>query len=230
MSTYFEFWTEETMEIATQEFNWKLSEAFDQNEYHNTGTFIPITFVEDTAMAIFIFLLGNLLNIIILRSYWREKSATSTYIRAFAVIDMLSVALMLTRRVFLFAWANQIDVIFVNDVLSTLFGGLYNFGPMFLAMDRCLVVAFPYNFREKEGKLRAAKGCMILAFTMMGLALSILYRFGDSVSTAITFLGMLAGFVSLLQIFVIIVLYAAIVVKVLKSDRKMKDSRHFGKM
>ena len=53
-------------------------------------------------------------------------------------------------------------------------------------------------------------------------------RFGDPDSTATAVLGILAGFVAVLQIIAIVILYAVIVVKVLKSDRKMKDSRHIG--
>ena len=230
MSTYFEFWTEEMRDIATEELNWKLFEDFSQNQYQSIGTlyFSPITVVEDTAMAIFIFFLGTLLNAIILRNCWREKSTTSTYFRAFAVIDMSSVLFMLIRRVFLFVWPVQTNLIFFNDALSSLFAGLYNFGPMFLGMDRCLMVVFPHNFREHERKLRATKAIMVLVVTLLSLALSMLYRFGDPDSTATAVLGILAGFVAVLQIIVIVILYAVIVVKVLKSDQSMKNSRHIG--
>ena len=57
---------------------------------------------------------------------------------------------------------------------------------------------------------------------------SVSYRFGDPASTAATVLRMLGALVTVLQIIVIVILYSTIVAKVLKSDRKMESSRHFG--
>ena len=229
MSTYFDSWTEETTDFFTEKFYLKSfedeMEALDQT--NSILYLMQITLIEDTAIAVFIFSFGILLNTIILRNYWREKSTTSTYFRAFALIDIASVAFMLMRRIILFVWPANASLIIFN-VLTNLIAGLYNFGPMFLAMDRCLIVAFPYNFRDHERKLRTAKGCMILVVTILSLNFSILQRFGDPDSTVTAVFGMLSGFVSVLQIIAIVVLYAMIVVKVLKSDVKMKDSRHIG--
>ena len=157
MSTYFEFLLKDTTDLSTEEFELKLFDADLQSLdlSNNIGYLTKITFAEDTAMAIIFFSLGCLFNSIILRSYWKEKSPTSTYFIAFAAIDTASLAFMLMRRAVLFVWPNQTNS--VLDAVSNLSGALYNFGPMFLAMDRCLIVAFTHNFREKEGTLRVAK-------------------------------------------------------------------------
>ena len=118
MSTDFEFWTEETTDSFTEEFDLKLFEddiqTLDQN--NSIMYLMPITLVEDTAMAVFIFSLGILLNTIILRSCWKEKSATSTYFRAFALIDIASVAFMLMRRIILFVWPANTSLIFSTSL------------------------------------------------------------------------------------------------------------------
>ena len=230
MSSILDFSTVETTDVATDEFELKLVEDGIQTEdLVSSFTYVlPISMVEDTAMAVFIFSLGMLLNAIILRGYWKEKSATSTYFKAFAVIDMTIVGFMLIRRVLRFVWPNNINVFFLDILVTNLIGSLYNFGPMFLAMDRCLIVAFPHKFREYEGRMRVAKGGMLLFLTSTGFTLSMLYRFGDPDSTVAVLLKMLGGVATVLQIFAIVVLYAVIVVKVLTSDRKLKASRHVG--
>ena len=230
MSTYFESSTDETTDFVTEEFELKWFEGDIQTfDSENSITYVlPISVVEDTTTAVFIFSLGMLLNTIILRGYWKEKSATSTYFKAFAVIDMTIVGFMLIRRVLRFVWPNNINVFFLDILVTNLIGSLYNFGPMFLAMDRCLIVAFPHKFREYEGRMRVAKGGMLLFLTSTGFTLSMLYRFGDPDSTVAVLLKMLGGVATVLQIFAIVVLYAVIVVKVLTSDRKMKTSRHVG--
>ena len=230
MYTHFEFLTEETPDLTTEEIELKLFEGDTQSLdlVNSIKNVTPINMVEESAMAITIFSLGMLLNIIILRVYWKDKSATSTYFRAFAVIDVSGVAILLIRQFLLVVWTDNTDIRFVGFALTNLFAGLYNFCPMFLGMDRCLIVSFPHNFREHEGKLRVAKGSMVLVVTTLSLALSMLYRLDDPGSTATVVLEMLAFIVAVLQIITIVVLYAIIVVKVLMSDRKMKTSRHIG--
>ena len=117
---------------------------------------------------------------------------------------------------------------FILTSLTNVVAALYNFGPLFLAMDRCLVVAFPHNFREKEGKLRVAKGVMVVVVAMLSLTFSMVFGFGDPEWTMTGVLGMLAGLAAILQIIAIVGLYTVIVTKVVMSDRNMKSSRHLG--
>ena len=188
----------------------------------------PISMVEDIAMMVFIFALGMLLNSIILRFYWKAKGATSTYYRGFAICDMGFLVMLLVRRGYRIVWPTNISVILFLGVTHNVTGGLYNFGPLFLAMDRCLIVAFPHNFREYEGKLRVTKGSMVLFIVILSVTNETLLNFADPDSLVLSVLSFLSGFATMLQILAIIGLYTFVVVKVVKSDRKMKSSRHIG--
>ena len=178
-------------------------------------------------MANSVFSVGMILNSIILRCYWRGKGATSIYYRAFSVIDMFFLAVMILRPVSFFIWPAKGTYIFF-EVMNNLMGTTYNFGSLFLAMDRCLVVAFPLNFLEHERKLRVAKGVMVLVVAMLSLTFSMVFGFGDPEWTMTGVLGMLAGLAAILQIIAIVGLYTVIVTKVVMSDRNMKSSRHLG--
>ena len=231
MSTYSEFSTEEGVGAITE---YELEDEFENEPMENnadaTGVIyvMPISMVEDIAMMVFIFALGMLLNSIILRCYWKAKGATSTYYRGFAICDMGFLVMMLIRRGYKIVWPTNTNVILFLGVTHNVTGGLYNFGPMFLAMDRCLIVAFPHNFREKEGKLRVAKVCMILLMAILALKKSLFLQMADPNSAVVSAIALLASVATVAQILAIIGLYTTVVVKVLMSDRKMKSSRHFG--
>ena len=135
---------------------------------------------------------------------------------------------MLIRRSILFFFVDNLIVFVLTKALNNVVVALYNFGPLFLAMDRCLVVAFPHNFLEHERKLRVAKGVMVLVVAMLSLTFSMVFGFGDPEWTMTGVLGMLAGLAAILQIIAIVGLYTVIVTKVVMSDRNMKSSRHSG--
>ena len=226
MSTYSEFFEEN--EVFTEDADGHFLVGAASIKASGFEYFTKLSIVEDTAMAIFIFSLGIVLNSIILRCYWKNKDATSIYFRAFAFIDLWCLLLILIRRSVSFFFADNIISYAVLSALTNMAAALYNLGPMFLAMDRCLIVAFPHNFREHEKKLRVAKGSMVVVVEMLSLTWAMLDGFGDPASTLAVVVQLSAGLVSLLQIIAIVVLYAIIVFKVLMSDRKMKNSRHFG--
>ena len=172
-----------------------------------------------------IFFLGLLLNSIILKFFWKDKSVTSTYFKAFAIFDLFTLTSLAIYEVFVVLFkCNNIVVYFLLYVLN-LVVALYNFCPLFLALDRCLVVAFPHKFHKHEGKMRVAKGSMILFMLLLSLTTSSFERFIPEYSS------ILWNFVSLamiVQVLTCLVLYAVIVVKVVASDREMKKRRHSG--
>ena len=136
MPTYSEFWTED-LEVFTLE---AAAEDGDGDDFFDDATskvkrqiFTTISLVEDTAMAIFVFSLGTLLNSIILRCYWKNKDASSTYFRAFAVIDLGCLAYALIRRSITFVVGKN-EIVFVSTKSFTnVVAALYNFCPLFLA-------------------------------------------------------------------------------------------------
>ena len=234
MSTNFEFLAEDTVEAFTKEV---LDDSFldgpaenkveaVDNENAMNYNLWPISMVEDIAMAVLVFSVGITLNSIILRCYWKDKGATSIYFRAFSVADMFFLVMMFARRVcFLFWPVKEIYIFFA--VTNNLMGTMYNFGSLFLAMDRCLIVAFPHNFRKHEGKLRAAKGSMVFAMLLLSLAFSFA-KFNLSDSFVISIINRSMVVAMFVQILGIVVLYGVIIAKVQISDRKMKASRHIG--
>ena len=233
MSTNFDFLAAGSEEVFTEE-NYSFADTIAEKEvpaidYENAVNYRlwPISFLEDTVMAISVFCVGMVLNSIILRCYWRGKGATSIYYRAFSVIDMFFLVVMILRRVSFFIWPAKGTYIFF-EVMNNLMGTTYNFGSLFLAMDRCLIVAFPHNFREHEGKLRAAKGSMVFAMLVLSLAFSFA-KFNLSNSFVISIINRSLVIAMFVQIFGIVVLYSVIIAKVQISDRKMKTSRHIGK-
>ena len=232
MSTNFDFLAAGSEEVFTEE-NYSFADTIAEKEvpaidYENAVNYRlwPISFLEDTVMAISVFSVGMILNSIILRCYWRGKGATSIYYRAFSVIDMFFLVVMILRRVSFFIWPAKGTYIFF-EVMNNLMGTTYNFGSLFLAMDRCLIVAFPHNFREKEGKLRVAKGCMVFFMAILSLAYSFV-KFNVSSSAAILITNRSLVVAIIIQILAIVILYGVIIAKVQLADRKMKTSRHIG--
>ena len=88
------FWTEEMTEINTEEDLGDsvnlLPENDGQGKKSETEYLTPVKMVEETAIYFSLLTIGLFLNSIILRCYWKDKSATSAYFRAFAVFDMLA--------------------------------------------------------------------------------------------------------------------------------------------
>ena len=229
MSTFSEFLTEESLEVFTEEERKEnVFVHLQLEEGSQIESFPALSIVEDTAMALFIFSLGILLNSIILRCYWTEKHAISIYLKAFAVTDIACLLFMVIRRVCLIIWAGDEKLDIFIDVVTGLTTSMYGFGPLFLAMDRCLIVAFPHNFREHEGKLRVAKGSMVILMALLSVTTAVSVRLNPALIATMVLVG-LYFFALFLQILAIIALYTTIVVKILMSDRKMKSSRHIGK-
>ena len=215
-------WTDEMTDISTEEY----SEIRDTELISQNSFFTPLTMAEDLAAYVFLFTVGLILNSIILRCYWKEKSATSTYFKAFAVVDAFTLIIMISYG--LSSGLQPGGTVFIATRLVLYWVAvLYNFGPLFLALDRCLVVAFPYNFREHEGKMRLAKGGVLIFTFALNVMTSISYLMNPEWSST-KFLRAVAVLAMLLQIVAIVVLYTMIVVKVVTSDRNMKSNRHFG--
>ena len=231
MSTYVmsDIWTDEELEEFTTGGDLDLSQDLSLLDDAENLRFAPLTMLEETTMTILITCMVISLNSIILKCYWYDKSATSTYFKAFAVIDMACVAVVLIRRLCVFIWPTTMIVDVFGSVATGLNFGLYNFGSLFLAIDRCLIVVFPYNFRELKGKLRVAKGVMIFCMGLLAVMASLLENLARTSFTTKVFIGLY--FVALiLQILAIVVLYTTVIAKILTSDRKMKSSRHIGNM
>ena len=170
----------------------------------------PISVLEGMAMAISVFSIGIILNSIILRCYWKDKTAMSAYYRAFSVIDMLLLAVMLIRQICLSFWPIR-KAHLVFTAFNTFMVTVYNFCPLVLAMDRCLIVSFPHNFCKYERKLRYVKQGMILLFAILAFIASLAGVTEFTTTPTYIFRGIMIS-ISVLQIIVIVVLYGIIIV------------------
>ena len=152
----------------------------------------------------------------------------STYYRAFSVIDMLSLMVVIIRQICVFLWpARSTDLALA--VVYRLMATLYNFCPLFLAMDRCLIVSFPHNFCKYERRMRLAKrGTIFVVATL--IFTSALIALGEQTTTAILIHHGISIATLVLQIVGIVGLYCIIIAKVLRSDQEMKKNRHIGNM
>ena len=134
----------------------------------------------------------------------------STYYRAFSVIDMLLLAVMLIRQICLSFWPiRRVHLVFT--AFNTFMVTVYNFCPLVLAMDRCLIVSFPHNFCKYERKLRYVKQGMILLFAILAFIASLAGVTEFTTTPTYIFRGIMIS-ISVLQIIVIVVLYGIIIV------------------
>ena len=212
-----------TEEIATEiiERGYKSSDGTESSKWM---FFTPIPTLHDMIFLATIVALGTILNSVILRCYWNVKSVASGYIRALATLDLCCLA---------YTVASRISSLFLPDyveyfkIFSDLIGRSYMLGPLFLVLDRCLIVAFPHNFHQHERKMRMTKVAMVVTVFGVYIASAVSRKMYPEwiLSTVLNSLSIM--FVAP-QFLFCIVLYAVIVVKVLMSDRKMKTSRHIG--
>ena len=173
------------------------------------------------AIRISIFVLGLILNLIILVCYFRTKSDIARYIRIFAVFDIA----VLTTSIVAFAWLNtfpeNMEVFqYLKNCLNFLIAHSM-LCPLFLALDRVLIVSFPHNFWLHERKMRVFKICLLVCTSLV----SALFLVSGGVLKVLAMVNILNFF---LQFLACLVIYAIIVGKIIASDRKMKNSRHVG--
>ena len=174
-----------------------------------------------------IMLVGFVLNATILRCYWRSTTTTSVYIRVLAVYDVCAlVALGFSKTLLIFEALQHEVANKVSVAVSTALGNFYLVGPLFLAIDRMLVVAFPLNFQQYETGIRILKTSIVFFHGVLFLVACIFIT-GleyDKVWTRVIFSFLLIS--PLLQFVACIVLYTIIIVKIKMAERKMAQHRH----
>ena len=189
--------------------------------------FLDVPPTHTIAIVSSIMLVGFVLNATILRCYWRSTTTTSVYIRVLAVYDICAlVALGFSKTLLIFEELQHEVANKVSVSIGTILGNFYLVGPLFLAMDRMLVVAFPMNFQEHEKIIRVTKMVIIVFIGVLMLMASIFIT-GleyDNVWTKTIFA--LVSTSLLLQFVACIVLYSIIIVKIKMQERKMAQHRH----
>ena len=177
--------------------------------------------VYDVITASVIFCVGLVLNALILRCYWSVKTSTAVYIRVLAVYDMAAVLYLLGYR-------TSVGVFNISSAALTVWMCIGNFvalnsmlGPLFIAIDRFVLVLFPHNFTKYSRKIRCAKIFWIFFLNLASLVRFLVVRFVDNNVLLKIFLNIFSSLVFLIQCLVCVALYAFIVFKVRKSQRRI---------
>ena len=199
-------WIDQAQDLETQEY------LDGINLFHK----LPI--LHDMITASLIFCVGLVLNTLILRCYWSVKTSTT-------VFDILTLVYIMFQRIIynfyqsaalITVWKNIGLFIFTNIVI----------GPLFMALDRLLIVAFPHNFKTHEKKMRIVKYVIIIVqnalsgvwcwFSITMGTKSLGAEIAVAVSTTLFALQCLSC----------ITLYGVIVCKVRTSSRKICPDTH----
>ena len=214
-------WEEEVNDFEDSE---KASRKYDGGEVQH---FLEIPPTHTIVIVSSIMLVGFVLNATILRCYWRSTTTTSVYIRVLAVYDICALAALGFSRTLLIFEALQHEIAEkVSVAVSSALGNFYLVGPLLLAIDRMLVVAFPLNFKQYEGGVRILKTAIVLFHGVLML-MACIFIIGleyDNVWSKIIFA--LLSISLLLQLVACIVLYTIIIVKIKMQERKMAQHRH----
>ena len=106
-----------------------------------------------------IYCVGIALNILILRCYWSVKTSTAVYIRVLAIYDILMLHYLIAEKISNIFYPVKIPI--VIEQLRRWVGMLILqsavLGPLFMALDRMLMVTFPHTFNKHDGKMRIVK-------------------------------------------------------------------------
>ena len=188
----------------------------------------PINPIHEAIFGSVIFCVGLVLNALILRCYWSVKTSTAVYIRVLAWFDITALTTSLIIQVLLALLENNLVVILAELIIEGQFIVLSVFGPLFMALDRILIVAFPHSFKTHEKKMRIFKivlatfqsSVTVLYFVFLGL-------FGTA--SLLPQVTLYAGSTTFwLECLASVFLYAVIVWKIRKSSRKVQPAYQTG--
>ena len=186
--------------------------------------FSQIPEAHQLAMAVIVLVVGLVLNSIIFRCYFRVKSSIARYIRVFAVFDIFVILDAVSIWIVPLYFESEKTLLRVLNLIMTVTINYSMLGPLFLALDRFLIVSFPHNFQLHEKKMRGFKiALFLLTVVLSSFNLFVVIQGLDRRLVTI----IVTNFT--LQFLACVVLYVIIVVKIVTSERKMKDSRHMAK-
>ena len=118
--------------------------------------YYPIDVSHDVVITSIIFCVGLVLNTLNLRLYWRVKTSTAVYIRGMAFIDVCVIIYVLLRT-FLQYFPSEPVLYIISGALGNFAAVVNVLAPLFMALDRILIVAFPHSFKKHEKNMRIAK-------------------------------------------------------------------------
>ena len=187
--------------------------------------FPPANPTNEVIIASVICCVGLVLNALILRCYWSVKTSTAVYIRVLAVYDCISLLELVGSRMLKLYHISPDSVL--EKVRSLIVYQLVCnsvLGPLFIALDRIIIVCNPHSFKKYEKKLRVAKCLIALVNIVLILALFVT-KFTSTNETSklvVIMTRVLFSSIFALQWLTCVALYAVIVLKIRASTRKVQ--------
>ena len=192
--------------------------TFSRGAEHNIFLgFKPVPYTQGIIIPSIIFLFIVLQNSIILKLYFNVKSDLALYIKVLAVFDIVTGAVTTACRLYEIINPSDTVAIFVLYCAIDVLASHTMLGPLFLALDRFLVVVFPHKFQLYEKKMRIFK--VVLFACVSGSFVGWVFNDWNLVL-------MMVGINVMLHFVGCIVLYSIIVACILISARKMAAHRH----
>ena len=234
MASSVEYWSEKMVAVSTEAAFWDLLNVEKQNELdlleeenEPLNFYTSISLQNDVIIVSIIVALGLVLNSIVLGFYWKVKSPTAVYIRVFAVGDLFVMVFLAGLRVGMILSLDKSDWFFaVQYGIATVVGALNVIGPLFLALDRFLIVAFPHNFFKHERKLKIAKIVWVVCRALVSSSALVSYFVFSGLVLTVSLL-LWTIFIAV-EIIACAVVYTVIAVLVAVAGRKLKNNRHVG--
>ena len=186
--------------------------------------FEDLPYLHDVITSSITFCVGLVLNALILRGYWSVKTSTAVYIRVLAVYDIMvlivNVALRILIGIFLKSKSSEIEQI--RLMIGRLLVSNAMLGPLFMALDRILIVAFPHSFKKHEKKMKIAKIVIAALQSVAAVLWSTLFISFGQTSPLVTWAVAISTTMFVMQFVACIFLYTFIVWKVRASTRKVQ--------
>ena len=151
MANIFPFSTQSVLLEWTEDLN-NLQDDFptyDKEIQDDNFVLQPIHPLQDVIVASINFCVGLVLNALIMRCYWSFKTSTAVYIRVLAVYDVIVLLNMSAVRFFILIFPTQsLEINLAGKNVAHLLMSNAVLGPLFMALDRILIVAFPHSFKS----------------------------------------------------------------------------------
>ena len=192
--------------------------------------FQELPYLHEVITSSIIFCVGLVLNALILRCYWSVKTSTAVYIRVLAAYDVMvltfNLAIKILTGIFLISKLSVIEQ--VRELIGRLLMSNAMLGPLFMALDRILIVAFPHSFKKHEKKMRITKISIAILQNVAAVTWNVLVISFGQTSPFVKFGVALSTAIFVMQFVACVFLYAFIVWKVRASTRKVRPVTQAG--
>ena len=190
--------------------------------------YTPIPQWHRVAIIFCIYVIGCIVNSLVLRIYWRSESSNRLYVLAMALHDLFCLHFVLVPPIFrMFAPTDHIrDVILIVRVTSGfVYFNTYLIAPLYLAIDRFVAVMFPHKVHIILPKLRPIKIVVVPALVLAVLASVFADYQANPDSYWAIVIQFILTFVLSLEIAGIVGLYIAIAIQLAYKSAKIDQSK-----